>query len=168
MVMKALKYGFIIIACMTIIGAFVPKKENNSNNQQEQTQTAESSTTSNKDSKTTDSGNKSTSDSQPAEKAETVQTNSVSNSNTSEETYVKVDGMHAIQEYGDSEFPYGWNLHDVMGVISIQPQSDGSWFIKCECDVKNAYGTKINGICEATIVGSGENWTVTSFNVYEV
>lgn len=164
MVTNILKYGILILLGLAIIGAFVPQKEDKSNNQQqEQSQTVESSATSDKDLETTDSGNQSTTDSQTAE---TTQSDSIVK--TSEETYVKVDGMHAIQEYGDSYFPYGWNLHDIMGVISIQPQSDGSWFIKCECDVKNAYGTKIDGICEATIVGSGENWTVTGFNVYEV
>lgn len=108
---------------------------------------------------------------QPAEttpqQTQTPQPTKSSSSKHSQETYVKVDGMRAIQDYGDMYFPYGWNLHNVMGVLAVEPQSDGSWFVKAECDFENEYGNKIDGVCEATIVGSDENWTVTSFNVYE-
>lgn len=84
-----------------------------------------------------------------------------------QEKDVKSYGMAAIQEYGEyNYFPYGWNLHDIWGVINVEPMSDGTWFVKAECDYENEYGNKIDGVCEAYISGSGENWTVQQFIVY--
>lgn len=81
--------------------------------------------------------------------------------------HVEREGMDAIQEYGELYyFPYGWNLHDIWGVINVEPMSDGTWFVKAECDYENQYGNKIDGVCEAYITGSDENWTVQQFTVY--
>lgn len=83
----------------------------------------------------------------------------------SQESAVKTYGFRTIQQYGDTVFPYGWNFQETH-LEACEQRSDGSWFVKAGCTFKNEYGTKVHATCEATLVGSEENWTVTGFNVY--
>ena len=71
------------------------------------------------------------------------------------------------EKYGKNEYPYGFSLHYIFGLISGTQLKDGSQEIKAECTIKNQYGVKLDTICEARVGGSDENPIVTYFFVYD-
>lgn len=72
----------------------------------------------------------------------------------------------AVEDYGERQYPYGFNCHKVGGVISKEV-IDGAWHIKVTCDVTNAYGAKAEGLtCEAVVTGTDASPEVTSFEIY--
>ncbi len=83
-----------------------------------------------------------------------------------EELDARTYGSEAVENYGEQLYPYGFTFHYLMGMIAQEKLSDGSWFLKAECTITNMYGADYDSVCEATVVGSGENWTVTDFYVY--
>lgn len=81
-------------------------------------------------------------------------------------------GGEAVKDYGKTVYPYGFKLHNWIGVLNVEQNSDGSWFLKITCDVTNEYGATARDLtCEATIRAIGDSkdyrgWSVESFNVY--
>lgn len=63
-------------------------------------------------------------------------------------------------------YPYGFKVHDFAGVISETHQGDGSWVLKANCDVTNAYGATAKTVVEAHVSGTNDNPVVTEFHVY--
>lgn len=73
----------------------------------------------------------------------------------------------AVDDYGNSVYPYGFDAHWFMDLIAQEPSDENTWFLKVGCDVKNAFGTKEKGlVCEAYVTGTTDNPIVVSFNVY--
>lgn len=68
--------------------------------------------------------------------------------------------------YGKSKYP-SFSLHYIGGLISNQQYDDGSYMIKADCTYRNAYGVKIDSVCEAKVAGTDKNPKVTSFFVYD-
>ena len=40
--------------------------------------------------------------------------------------------LTAIKKYGEGLYPYGFDLHSVLGVIELSVWDDDTWFVKCE------------------------------------
>lgn len=72
----------------------------------------------------------------------------------------------AVEEYGDMQYPYGFKLHWIMGKLAQEPKDENTWFLKATVTVKNQYGTKLDGVCEAYVSGTTDNPQVTGFTVY--
>lgn len=73
----------------------------------------------------------------------------------------------AVKRYGEMEYPYGFKLHNIIGRLAEEARSNGTWFLKATCDVKNQYGTWAKDLtCEATVSGTEDNPHIDSFNVY--
>lgn len=94
-------------------------------------------------------------------------TNESSTSRSSNTAEAKAEAMTAFERYGKIMFPYGFKPHFILGQIACDQSSDGSWFLKYECDITNEYGATMKDVVvEATIVGSPENPEVTYFYPY--
>lgn len=79
----------------------------------------------------------------------------------------KYSAQEAVNRYAQSQFPYGFKAHWIMGLIADDAVDENTWFFKVSCDVTNMYGTKQRDlVCEAYVTGTDENPVVTSFNVY--
>ncbi len=77
-----------------------------------------------------------------------------------------VSAWTAVQLYGESEYPYGFDLHTALGVIAEEPSDDNTWFLKATCDVTNAYGTEAEMTCEAHVTGTSDSPVIVDFTVY--
>ena len=72
----------------------------------------------------------------------------------------------AAKNYGESQFPYGFKLHYLMGKIAEEAHDENTWYLKAECTVTNMFGAEADGTCEALVTGTKDSPQVTSFNVY--
>ncbi len=72
----------------------------------------------------------------------------------------------AVEEYGQKQYS-GFDLHETFGLIADEKYDDGSYMIKAECTLRNAYGKKQKSICEAKVAGTDDNPKVTCFFVYD-
>ena len=73
----------------------------------------------------------------------------------------------AVKSYGKQQYPYGFKLHDIMGVLAETAQDENTWFLKATCDVTNEYGAKAKDlVCEAEVAGTKDSPEVISFTVY--
>lgn len=72
----------------------------------------------------------------------------------------------AAENYGESQYPYGFELHYFMGKIAEEAYDENTWFLKAECTVTNMFGAEADGICEVMVTGTEDAPQVTSFNVY--
>ncbi len=59
--------------------------------------------------------------------------------------------MSMLKKYGKSVFPYGFKLHDVLGVRAADQKADGSWYLEVEATVTNEYNAKRDVIVYAYI-----------------
>lgn len=72
----------------------------------------------------------------------------------------------AVEQYGETQYPYGFDLHWMIGKLAEEADDENTWFLKAECKVKNAYGATMQGNCEAQVTGTQDNPQVTYFMVY--
>jgi hypothetical protein len=78
-----------------------------------------------------------------------------------------IDAWLAVAQYGDNQYPYGFKLHYIVGVLAETAEDENTWFLKATCDVTNAYGTKTkNMTCEARVIGTNDRPEVIYFVVY--
>lgn len=85
---------------------------------------------------------------------------------TLEETLSASSAWQATDEYGKSQYPYGFELHYIMGKLAEQPENETTWFLKAECTITNEYGAESDATCEAKVSGTSDSPEVTSFSVY--
>lgn len=71
-----------------------------------------------------------------------------------------------VELYGKNKYP-GFSLNYFTGLIANQEYDDGSYMIKANCTIKNAYGIKQKSVCEAKVAGTDKNPKVTYFFVYD-
>ncbi|MDR0854287.1 MAG: hypothetical protein LBN34_07950 [Clostridiales Family XIII bacterium] len=72
----------------------------------------------------------------------------------------------ALSMYGDSQYPYGFKVHMITGMLAEEPFDDNTWFLKANCTVKNQYGTKLDAVVECKVTGTSDNPEVLDFIVY--
>ena len=70
------------------------------------------------------------------------------------------------ENYGEELYPYGFELHYLMGVIAEEAEDENTWFLKAECTVTNQYGAEMDATCEAKVTGTTDSPEVTYFEVY--
>ena len=71
----------------------------------------------------------------------------------------------ACDQYGNGQFPYGWDPHFITGLLADGPQGD-HWYQKFEADVTNQYGAKRSVDVECTVTGTNDAPTVSDFLAY--
>ncbi len=71
----------------------------------------------------------------------------------------------AFEEYGESQYPFGFKCHWIMDLINAEQYSDGSWFFKVGVTIKTIYGTEFDTIAEGMVSGSDAYPTVIQFYV---
>lgn len=72
----------------------------------------------------------------------------------------------AVENYGETQYPYGFELHYLMGKIAEEAYDENTWFLKAECTVTNESGAEVEGTCEAKVTGTTDSPQVTEFTVY--
>ena len=72
----------------------------------------------------------------------------------------------AVEDYGEAQYPYGFELHYLMGKIAEEAYDENTWFLKAECTVTNESGAEIEGTCEAKVTGTTGSPQITEFTVY--
>lgn len=72
----------------------------------------------------------------------------------------------AVEDYGEVQYPYGFELHYLMGKIAEEAYDENTWFLKAECTVTNESGAEVEGTCEAKVTGTTDAPQVTEFTVY--
>lgn len=79
------------------------------------------------------------------------------------ETYA----MTACDQYGEQQFPYGYDAHWVIGVLAneYQPDTD-EWYFKVEADVTNEYNAKQTVNIECYVTGTEDAPIVNDFLAY--
>jgi uncharacterized protein YceK len=85
---------------------------------------------------------------------------------TLEDNFDPSVALTSMEQYGKKVYPYGFSLKKVTGRITETAVDENTWFMKYKCEVKNAYGQKVEMTCEAKIKGPESNPTVYDFNVY--
>ena len=81
----------------------------------------------------------------------------------------KIDNGHAwiaLKNYGKSQFPNGFDLHEITGRISEDVLDENTWFLKATCTVTGSNGASEEFTCEANISGTNNNPEVSNFAVY--
>lgn len=78
----------------------------------------------------------------------------------------KYVARNAFEEYGESQYPYGFKCHWFLDLRNEEQTSEGSWIFKVGVTITNQYGTKLDAIAEGTISGSTANAIVEDFYVY--
>ncbi len=71
------------------------------------------------------------------------------------------------KDYGKLQYPYGFDLHNIVGLLAQTAVDDNTWFLKATCDVTNSFGAKQKDLtCEAKVTGTTNNPQIISFIVY--
>ena len=73
----------------------------------------------------------------------------------------------AFENYGEKIYKYGFKCHWIVGLINAEQLEDGSWFLKVETTIENAYGNKYKAVAEAKVSGTNNNPKVKDFYVSE-
>nr|DAZ15510.1 MAG TPA: PASTA domain [Caudoviricetes sp.] len=77
-----------------------------------------------------------------------------------------IAAWNAAEDYGKSEYPYGFELHYIMDKLAEEAADENTWFLKATCTVTNAYNAETEATCEAKVTGTSDNPQVVSFMVY--
>lgn len=72
----------------------------------------------------------------------------------------------AVELYGEQQCPYGFDLHNFVGLIAQEPSDDNTWFLKAEVTVTNAFGAERDTVCEAHVTGTSESPQIVDFLIY--
>lgn len=76
-------------------------------------------------------------------------------------------GWHACERVGEDNFPYGFELHYILGQLAqtLDPATD-SWYLKAEVSINNEYGATYETVAECNVTGSNEAPVVTNLFIY--
>lgn len=73
----------------------------------------------------------------------------------------------AVTDYGMNEYPYGFTLNMLTGMMAEIAVDGNTWFLKSRCQIKNESSTwQKNLTCEAYVTGTDEEPEVIDFQVY--
>lgn len=73
----------------------------------------------------------------------------------------------ALKTYGKSLYPYGFKVHNILGIYAEEPVDENTWFLKADVTITNAFNAKYDTVVEAKVTGNTNSQEVTSFYVYE-
>ena len=76
------------------------------------------------------------------------------------------NAWQAAEDYGKTQYPYGFELHWMMGQLAQEAQDENTWFLKAYATITNEYGTEYETVCEAHVTGTTNSPEISSFYVY--
>ena len=82
--------------------------------------------------------------------AEKTTTNKETEKNAKDELK-QHQAIAALENYGKSVYPYGFEVHITFGKIKAIQSEDGSWDLEYKVTITNQYGTKYDAIASAYI-----------------
>lgn len=71
----------------------------------------------------------------------------------------------AFREYGESQYPFGFDPHFIMDLRNEEQLDNGSWYIKVGVTITNAYGQEYETVAEGIVSGTDDLAVVTQFHV---
>lgn len=71
----------------------------------------------------------------------------------------------AFREYGESQYPFGFDPHFIMDLRNEEQLDDGSWYIKVGVTITNAFGQEYETVAEGIVSGTDDLAVVTQFHV---
>ena len=71
-----------------------------------------------------------------------------------------------MDEYGQSQYIYGFDLHTILGVLAEEAEDKNTWYLKAEVTITNEYNAEVEMTCEARVTGTDANPKVIDFSVY--
>ena len=86
-----------------------------------------------------------------------------------EELTMKLNPIYAwsaAESYGKREYPSGFELHYLLGMLAQTPRDADTWFLKATCTVTNEYGAKRKLVAEIKVTGTTEQPEIIYFKVY--
>lgn len=79
----------------------------------------------------------------------------------------ETSAMTACDQYGEQQFPYGYDAHWVLGVLASEYQPDtDEWYFKVEADVTNEYNAEQTINIECYVTGTEDAPVVNDFLAY--
>ena len=81
----------------------------------------------------------------------------------------QLDPAHAwqaVESFGQSQYPYGFELHYIVSKLAQEASDENTWFLKATCDVTNELGEKQELTCESYVSGTTESPEIIDFIVY--
>ncbi|MGC4019141.1 MAG: hypothetical protein QM793_07895 [Muricomes sp.] len=72
----------------------------------------------------------------------------------------------AVKQYGESKYPYGFDLHYLKGNIVQKASNEKTWFLRADCVITNEYGADVEMVCEAYVTGTTDAPQVIDFGIY--
>ena len=73
----------------------------------------------------------------------------------------------AMKRYGEKQYPYGFELDELTGMLMQKPLDKDTWFLKCYVDVTDEQGKKQEDrTCEAKVEKKNGTVSVYDFRVY--
>ena len=77
------------------------------------------------------------------------------------------DAIVAMKKHGEKQYPYGFKMHELGGMLAQTPIDEHTWFLKYYVDTTNEYGAKAkNQNCEAKVTNKNGSVKVYDFHVY--
>lgn len=83
-----------------------------------------------------------------------------------EENFPKYDALSYFERYGNEEYPFGFKVHSIMGVIAERPIDTKTWFLKYEVTITNMFGADYDTVAEAKIKKVSGGAKITYWYVY--
>lgn len=71
----------------------------------------------------------------------------------------------AFEEYGEAEYPFGFECHWILDLRNAEQYTDGSWYFKVGVTITNTYGAEYDTVAEGTVNGTDIYPVVTQFYV---
>lgn len=84
-----------------------------------------------------------------------------------EENFPVYYAWKALGNYGEQLYPYGFKVHDIIGVYAEEPVDENTWFLKADVTITNMYGADYDTVVEGKVTGNKNSQEVISFFVYD-
>ena len=70
----------------------------------------------------------------------------------------------AFEEYGESQYPFGFKCHWIKDLINIE-QAGNTWYFKVGVTITNAYGAEYDTVAEGMVTGTDSAPQMVQFYV---
>lgn len=85
---------------------------------------------------------------------------------TLESNFPVANAWEYVRMAGEDRYPFGFKLHNILGLIAETPVSEDTWRLSATCDVTNAYGaTATDVVCTCELQLSGGKVYILSFEL---
>lgn len=90
--------------------------------------------------------------------------NEVIESNDTSSELTQYYAKKAFEEYGESQYPFGFECHWIKDLINIE-QAGNTWYFKVGVTITNVYGTEYDTVAEGMVTGTDSAPQMVQFHV---